>query len=88
MKQHTEENKIMTTSIRLPDWDWGTPANEKLAKLFETQDQKDFFCEYLINEMPVDNLVMYMLRYTPRYMLRELADAIGTYKLEGLEDEH
>jgi hypothetical protein len=35
----------------------------------------------------VDNLVMYMLRYTPKYVLQELAVAIGTYKLEGLEDD-
>jgi hypothetical protein len=66
----------------MPDWDWGETANKKIANLFETQDQKDFFCEYLINEIPVDNLVMYMLHYTPEDELKQIALNIGTYKLE------
>ena len=72
----------MSTSIKMPDWDWGETANKKIANLFETQDQKDFFCEYLINEIPVDNLVMYMLHYTPEDELKQIALNIGTYKLE------
>lgn len=72
----------MSYEIKMPDWDWGNTANDKLAQLFTSQEQKDFFCEYLINEMPVDNLVWYMLQYTSKEVLKELADAIGTYQLE------
>jgi len=72
----------MSYEVKMPDWDWGNTANDKLNQLFTNQEQKDFFCEYLINEMPVDNLVWYMLQYTSKEVLKELADAIGTYQLE------
>lgn len=74
------------TSINL-EWDWGITGNSKLAELFNIEEQKDFFCEYLINEMPVDELVAYMLCYTPVDALKQIAEDIGTYNLEGLEDE-
>ena len=70
------------TAIILPDWDWGETANKKLLALFSKEEHKDFFCEYLINEIPVDNLVAYMLRYTPIEELGELAQNIGAYDIE------
>lgn len=64
------------------EWDWGVTGNSKLAELFSKEEHKDFFCEYLINEIPIDNLVAYMLCYTPIEVLKELAEDIGTYTIE------
>lgn len=72
----------MSTSITMPDWDYGTTANQKLEELCQTQEQKDFLCEYLTQEMPVDELVWHLLRYTPIEVLKEIAVDIGMYKLE------
>lgn len=69
------------TTFKLPDWDWGTITNKKLDDNF-THDQKDFLCEYLINEMPVTELVMYLLEYMPIEIIRELADDIGVFTLD------
>jgi hypothetical protein len=69
-------------NVIFPDWDWGETANEKLLKLFSNDAHKDFFCEYLINGIPVDNLVAYMLCYTPIEVLKQIADDIGAYEIE------
>jgi len=66
----------------LPDWDWGTEGNKKLAELFTSQEQKDFFCDYLIYEINVDVLVAYMLRYTPIQELKKIALDIGAYNID------
>jgi hypothetical protein len=70
------------TSIKMPDWDYGETSNKKLLELFSKQEHKDFFCEYLINEIPVDDLVGYMLCYTPIEVLKQIADDIGAYDIE------
>lgn len=76
------ENKMENTAIRFPDWDYGTTANKKLNDLCKTQGQKDLLCEYLTQEMPVDELVWHLLRYTPKDVLKQIAIDIGTYELE------
>jgi hypothetical protein len=70
------------TSIKIPAWDWGSIADEKLDKLLLKGEQLDYFCEYLLNEIPVDNLVWHMLRYTPQDVLKQIAEDIGAYKIE------
>jgi hypothetical protein len=69
------------TGINL-EWDWGVTANSKLAELFETEEQIDFFCDYILQQMPLDDVVWHMLRYTPEDVLKQIATDIGTYKLE------
>jgi hypothetical protein len=62
-------------------WDWGVTGNSKLAELFTDEEQKDFFCEYLINEMPIDDLVAYFLFYAPVDTLKVLASDIGAFNI-------
>jgi len=76
------------TTINMPDWDWGEEANKKINNICLTAEQKDWFCDYILQEMPLDDVVWHMLRYTPEDVLKQIATDIGTYKLEGLEDEH
>ena len=71
----------MSISIEMPDWDWGTTGNEKLNHICPTAEQKDWFCDFILQEMPIEELVWHMLRYTPEDVLKQIATDIGTYKL-------
>ena len=74
------------TTFKMLDWDWGETANQKLSELCENQQQKDVFCEYLLNEKPVDDLVWHVLRYVPIEVLKEIAKDAGVYDMEEEDD--
>jgi len=77
----------------MPDWNWGERSNKKLRKMFSIPDDQpmhsnhrlDFYLNYLLQEVDVDELVSVYLHHTPLKVLKSQADAIGCYELE--EDE-
>ena len=77
----------------IPDWDWGEKSNKKLRKIFSipadqplhTSKQLDFFLNYLLQEVDINELVSEYLYHAPMKVLESQADAIGCYELE--EDE-
>ena len=77
----------------IPDWDWGEKSNKKLRKIFSipadqplhTSKQLDFFLNYLLQEVDINELVSEYLYHAPMKVLASQADAIGCYELE--EDE-
>lgn len=80
-------------ALNIPDWDWGEKSNHKLRKMFgipadqpmHKDHRLEFFLDYLLQEVDVNELVSNYLYYTPLKVLKSEADAIGCYELE--EDE-
>jgi hypothetical protein len=90
-----EANRIEQLKIMLPDWDWGEKSNEKLREMFSIpsdqpmykNERLEFFLNYLLQEVDVNELVSVYLHHTPVEVLVSQADAIGCYELELEEDD-
>lgn len=75
------------------DWDWGTKSNQKLREIFsipadqplQSNEQLDFFLEYLINEIDVCELVSNFLYYAPKEDIQEFAKSIDCFTEEAAQ---
>lgn len=72
----------MSKNIDIPEWDYGAETNARLDTIVHTPLQKDWLCDFITQEMSIDALVSYFLKYVPIEVIQGIAESIGTYDLE------
>lgn len=73
------ENSIPTAEF-IP-YDYGKKVNEKLKSLGWSENQYDYFLDWMHQEKPIDELVALVLFYAPKSWIEAEADAIGIFEI-------